>query len=237
MFHEFDEDSGEPKTVGWIQETYYAGYKRVQDVSTQVLLLLKAWNVRASNSGLDWGKTKESCLELGSGFHWFIQQRASKETHLSVEERNKSSVQRGMEVFSTRREFENLFREVRSAVQMIETISRKGGSSPGQLGELISTDLTAKLVECRYVARLYLSILDLYNSLKELMFRHPAETAAPHFPDKFLFLRKLFNNNQKLLESFHQLSLEKNDHKQAYLKDSEVEFFLQIIRNRLTVLP
>ena len=80
-------------------------------------------------------------------------------------------------------------------------------------------DIPGQLVESRLIGRFYLSLLDIHSALTELMFRHAGETAAPNFPDKFLFLRNIMERNRHFLETYYDPTLQNTDH---HLKETKV---------------
>ena len=158
---------------------------------------------------------------------WLRQFLATHEVDLSVEDRMRYSVGRGMMVFGTGESLNQLDREVNGvkilsqnfvmvalaenlpvplpypALLSLAKITLSSGGST-KLG-WSSGERATKLVESRYINRLYLAMLDIYNVIREVMFKHAAETASPSFPNKFKFLRSTLARNFSLLQSFQQL--------------------------------
>ena len=152
---------------------------------------------------------------------WLRQFLGTHEVDLSVEDRMRYSVGRGMMVFGAGESLNQLAREVNGVKILAQNfvmgalaenlpvplpypallslpkifLSSGGGTklgwSPGKRA--------TKLVESRYINRLYLAMLDIYNVIREVMFKQAAETASPSFPNKFMFLRSTLARNFSLL--------------------------------------
>jgi len=78
--------------------------------------------------------------------------------------------------------------------------SAEENSTP-QLGFMDSSD-AIQLVEEKYLVRLYLSMVDVYNVLREIMFKHPALTRPADFNQTFQFMRSIMVlnlNSMKML--------------------------------------
>jgi len=84
-------------------------------------------------------------------------------------------------------------------------------NSTPQLGMMDSSD-AIKLVEEKYLVRLYLSMADIYNVLREIMFRHPALTRPTDFSQTFQFMRSTMMLN---LNSMKMLPLSQAEENQA----------------------
>jgi len=193
----------------------------------QITKLLNVWKVTRSDEVVEFGD--EGPEDYNTGFVWWMfQMMGTKETDLSVDDRLGYSVGRGMMVFGTEESFDQLVKEVIGVKNLLrgfvigvlsenlpvplpyptllslsKIILSSGGAT--NLG-WSSSGRASQLVESRYVNRLYLAILDIYNIIREVMFKHAAESASPSFPTKFAFMRSTLARNMSLLQSFHQLS-------------------------------
>ena len=238
-FQSLQEDQVKNDGPGWLEASHVIGHKSIYSLSRQITLLLDAWTVRLRGLDIDWSEPGQSAGEVG--LSWFLKQRTTREKDLSVEERARQSVERGMVIFRSKLEFQQFYVETKAAVNLIPHILMKiiHEAVPVRLPytalsliskyvletsdccsmKLLSENLPSKLVESRYVAKLYLSLLDIFNVLTELMFRHPGETAAPNFPDKFLFLRNIVQRNQLFLETYYQLT---HEDRNQFLRETKV---------------
>ena len=239
IIQSLQEDQVKNDGPGWLEASHVIGHKSIYSLSRQITLLLDAWNVRLRGQDIDWSEPVQSQGEVG--LSWFLKQRTTREKVLSVEERARQSVERGMVIFRSKQEFQEFYEETKAAVNLIPHILMKmiQEAIPIRLPytalslickyvletsdccsmKLLSENLPSKLVESRYVAKLYLSLLDIFNVLTELMFRHPGETAAPNFPDKFLFLRNIVQRNQLFLETYYHLTQEDRN---QFLRETKV---------------
>jgi len=166
---------------------------------------------------------------LNSVDFWLREFLKLEETDISVEDRMRYSVGRGMVVFGSGDSLDQLVREVYGVKNLVhkfligllastlpvtlpypvllslsKLISSCGGGT--KLG-WISMEKSSQLVESKYVNRVYLAMLDIYNVIREIMFKHAGITMSPNFPNKFAFLRSSLARNVALLESFHQLTV------------------------------
>merc|ERR1719154_199820 len=166
-------------------------------------------------------------LKDKTGLAWWLREfMGSKEMDITVEERMKYSVGRGMVVFGSPECLDELAREVYSVKSIVhkfligvlstslpvslpypvlltlaKLICSSGGAS--KFG-WVSLGKASHLVESKYINRVYLALLDVYNVFREIMFKHAAETLSPNFHKKFTFLRSSLARNLTLVESFHQ---------------------------------
>ena len=227
---------------GWLEASHeISTHRRIREMSGQVSLLLDAWRARHRSQDIQWnselGQTRET-----PGLDWFRTQRCTQE-NMTVEERARQSVERGMVIFRSEEEFDQFYQEIRSVVNLVPNLLMKilADAIPVHLPytalALISSyvldqesadcstmkaseeDIPGQLVESRYIGRLYLSLLDIHTALTELMFRHAGETAAPNFPDKFLYLRNIVQRNKLFLQTYHEPTLENSD---QHLKETKV---------------
>eukprot|EP00092_Neocalanus_flemingeri_P039730 GFUD01043268.1.p1 GENE.GFUD01043268.1~~GFUD01043268.1.p1 ORF type:complete len:938 (-),score=240.23 GFUD01043268.1:76-2481(-) len=169
-------------------------------------------------------------LEDKTGLDWWLRHiLGAKESETTVEDRKQYSVGRGMVVFGSRGSLDQLAREIYGAKNLVQKfligvlastlpvalpypvllslakmVFFSGGGT--KLG-WASLERASQLVESKYLNRVYLALLDIYNVIKEIMFMHAAETSSPNFSNKFAFLRSTLANNLSLLESFHQLNI------------------------------
>ena len=228
---------------GWLEAAHeISTHSRIREMSQQIALLLDAWRTRFRSLNIQWnsqlGRTRGT-----PGLDWFLAQRSSQERDLTVEERARQSVERGMVVFRSEEEFDQFYQEIRSAVNLVPNLLMKilAEAIPVQLPytalSLITKyvldqesadrstmkasgeDIPGQLVESRVIGRFYLSLLDIHTAVTELMFRHPGETSAPNFPDKFLYLRNLVERNKLFLQTYYEPSLENTD---LHLKETKV---------------
>jgi len=182
---------------------------------------------------------------------WLRECLGAKETEFSVEDRMRYSVGRGMVVFGNIDSLDQLARNIYGVKNLVQkyligvltsslpvslpypvllTMSKLVCSSGGgtRIG-WASMERASQLVESRYVNRVYLAFLDIYNVIREIMFKHAAETSSPNFPSKFDFLRSTLAKNLALLEAFHQLTCDEepqaeNEH---YKEMKELKFELE----------
>ena len=228
---------------GWLAASHeISTHRRITEMSQQISLLLDAWSARYRSLNMQWnselGQTRKT-----PGLDWFRTQRCTQEGPMTLENRARQSVERGMAIFRSEEEFDQLYQEIRSVVNLVPNLLMKilADAIPVHLPytalALISSyvldqesadcstmktseeDIPGQIVESRYIGRLYLSLLDIHTALTELMFRHLGETAAPNFPDKFLYLRNLVQRNKLFLQTYHEPSLENTD---QHLKETKV---------------
>ena len=236
IIQSLQEDQVKDNGPGWLEASHVIGHKTIHELSKQIILLLDAWSLRSRSLDMGWQSQTEQD-QAGArerpGLSWFLKQRSTKEEDMTVEERARHSVERGMVIFRSEEEFDSLYQEMKAAVNIIPNVLMETLSDaiPAPLPDLaldlitkyvldcsdccsmkrVSEDLPGQLVESRYVGRLYLSLLDIHNSLTEIMFRHAGETAAPNFPDKFTYLRNIVRKNQNFLNTFYELTEENSD--------------------------
>ena len=220
-------------------------------MSQQIALLLDAWTARYRSLNMEWnswtGQTRAK-----PGLDWFLTQRSTQERELTVQERTRQSVERGMAIFRSEEELDSFYQEIKSAVNLVPNLLMKILSEaipvplPYTALALISQyvlaqdsadcstmkagseDIPGQLLESRYVGRLYLSLLDIHSAVTEVMFRHPGETAAPNYPDKFRYLRNVVQRNNLFLQSFYELEQENTDH---HLKETKVSWIFLASHN------
>ena len=214
IIQSLQEDQVKNDGPGWLEASHVIGHKSIYSLSRQITLLLDAWTVRLRGLDIDWSEPGQSAGEVG--LSWFLKQRTTREKDLSVEERARQSVERGMVIFRSKLEFQQFYQETKRLSLISKYVLE---TSDCCSMKLLSENLPSKLVESRYVAKLYLSLLDIFNVLTELMFRHPGETAAPNFPDKFLFLRNIVQRNQLFLETYYQLT---HEDRNQFLRETKV---------------
>ena len=155
---------------------------------------------------------------------WFRRFVSAKDTEIPVDDRLLYSVGRGMLVFGSVGSLDQLQREihcvkflvVKIVIRILEStlpvvlpypvllslsmlICSSGGGSKLAFA---SMERASQLVESKYLNRVYLAALDVFNVIKEIMFKHAAETFPPNFPNKFAFLRSTMVRNFDLLETF-----------------------------------
>ena len=231
VIQSLQEDQVRNRGPGWLQASHVIGHKTIHELAQQIVLLLDAWSVRLRNLNIPWQSEAVQDRER-PGLTWFLQQRSTQED-MTVEERSRHSVERGMVIFRSEEEFDNFYQEIIAAVNIIPNVLMKilSDSIPVQLPytalsliskyvlgssdccsmKPVSQDLPGQLVESRYVGRLYLSLLDIHSTLTELLFRHAGETASPNFPEKFSYLRNIVQKNHDLLETYYELTEENTD--------------------------
>jgi len=234
----------------WLESRTAVRYQDLANLSQKVASLLTAWKLRMKQCEGDWSKAQTNILlehrkvaeliklpELDeekiselpfseARMRWW-QFLATKETDMSVEDRVRYSVGRGMVVFGSESSFDQIVQEVSGVKILVQNfvIGVLASNLPGPLPYPVLLSVTklmlsscggrmfgwasknkaSQLVESRYVNRVYLAMLDIYTVMREIMFKHAGETASLNFPSKFAFLLSTLARNFSLLQSFHQL--------------------------------
>eukprot|EP00092_Neocalanus_flemingeri_P026280 GFUD01028489.1.p1 GENE.GFUD01028489.1~~GFUD01028489.1.p1 ORF type:complete len:936 (+),score=258.82 GFUD01028489.1:51-2858(+) len=265
----------EEKFGGWLESKMVVGYQDLYNLASQMGSMITAWRGRMKQCHGDWSKEKIRTLlsarkvtrkDASGEFEdeeqdwWFTQFLGAKEIEISVEDRMRYSVGRGMLVFGSLDTLAQLDREIYGVKNLVQKFlirvlssslpvalpypvllclsklicSSGGGTKVGWAGR----ERASQLVESKYVNMVYLAVLDIYNVVLEIMFKHAAETISPNFPEKFAFLRSTLARNLALLESFHQLTghEEPQGEKVHYQVLKEMEFKIETSKLRQIVL-
>merc|ERR1719402_2195000 len=69
---------------------------------------------------------------------------------------------------------------------------------------LVSNNETEKMVERKYMLKLYLSLANLFRSLREIMFCHPMSSMLKDFKERFSFMRQTVLKNLHTMKAFHR---------------------------------
>ena len=157
---------------------------------------------------------------------WWSVHRHSRELDMTVEERSQYSVGLGVFVFGSAEKVQDLGAGVCQAKNLMEdrlvqvlaesfpievpylvmariaqfVLGTGGGAELGW----VSKNRADQLVESKYLNSLYLTGLDIYNALREIMFRHTGGCSAPTFPTVFSSLNMNLVRSLGLLKSLQQ---------------------------------
>jgi len=238
------------KERGWLESQMVVKYQDLYNLASQLGSLITAWRSRMDQCQGNWSKEQSTELMRTrqvtrdepriqeddekdpdmTGMGWWLSHFVGvRETEMSVEDRMRYSVGRGMAVFGSLECLDQLAREIYNVKNLVHkfvigvcsstlpvvlpypvllSVSKLLLCSSGGVTKLgwAGIERTDQLVESKYVNRVYLAMLDIYNVIREIMFKHAAETLSPNFPSKFVFLRTTLARNLALLESFHQLT-------------------------------
>merc|ERR1719186_1377970 len=239
------------KERGWLGRQMVDKYQDLYNLASQLGSLITAWRSRMDQCQGNWSKEQTTKLLRTrqvtrdepriqeddekdpdtTGMGWWLSHFVGvRETEMSVEDRMRYSVGRGMAVFGSLECLDQLAREIYNVKNLVHkfiigvcsstlpvvlpypvllSVSKLLLCSSGGVTKLgwISMEKSSQLVESKYVNRVYLAMLDIYNVIREIMFKHAGITMSPNFPNKFAFLRSSLARNVALLESFHQLTV------------------------------
>merc|ERR1719431_216504 len=125
VIQSLQEDQVKNDGPGWLEASHVIGHKSIFSLSRQITLLLDAWNVRLRGLDTDWCSEPARSDGEVVGLAWFLKQRSTREKVLTVEERKKQSVERGMVIFGSKQEFQHFYQETKAAVNLIPNLLMK----------------------------------------------------------------------------------------------------------------
>merc|ERR1719319_270868 len=199
-------DARETMSQEMVMEKERVSYEQLYTLAVQTEKMLAAWKKRKEKSGIAW----DVRVVEGSLGDAEIEPVQYKED-MTAPERVKYSVKKLMELLENSRQLDNLtnlMKEVKTWLQkhMMESVNsclplslpypalsclfkalynsinfNEEDAIP-QLGLMDLSEADA-LVEEKYMVALYLSMADVYNVMREIMFMHPALTSLHDFKE------------------------------------------------------